>query len=358
MNYKNTAVICLSKVNGGMELASVKLARILSSDVRVDFIAKKNSYIELKSNNDFEQHNIKLHTIDFKKFFSIHLIKSIRNIIIEREIKNIIFLGASEMRSLYFATLGLDVNFIIRQGSKKTTPKKDFIHKFLYSNVNYFIGNCEYIKQNIIDIIPLDKNTKVQRIYSSLKLDTKITAKKLSATIDIVLVGRVHPFKGQFEAIKACEVLYNNNINFSIKFLGDIQDKEYYKKIESYLEDCKYGQNIEFVGYTNKVKEYLQRSDIFLFPSLGEGMSNAIIEALGFGLIPIIYDDTSSPEFKQLGFHIYLTQNNNIECLKEELLYICQNIKDEKKKSYNNIALAKEVFSPNREKNEYLKLLV
>ena len=261
------------------------------------------------------------------------------------------------MRSLYFATLGLNVNFIIRQGSKKTTPKKDFIHKLLYSNVSYFIGNCEYIKQNIIDIIPLDKNTKVKRIYSSLKLDTNIQVKDLNDTIDIVLVGRIHPFKGQFEAIKACEVLYNNNINFSIKFLGDIQDKEYYKKIESYLEDCKYSQNIEFVGYTNKVKAYLQRSDIFLFPSLGEGMSNAIIEALGFGLIPIIYDDTSSPEFKQLGFHIYLTKNNNIECLKEELLYICQNIKDEKKKSFNNINLAQEVFSPLREKKEYLELL-
>lgn len=357
MSNKNCAVICLSDVNGGMELASVKLARTLSSDIRVDFIAKKGSYIELESNNRFIEHNITLHTIDFKSYFSFTLIKNVRKIIKDREIKNIIFLGASEMKSLYFATLGLDVNFIIRQGSKKSTSKKDFVHRLLYSNVNHFIGNCEYIKQNIIDIIPLDENTKVQRIYSSLKLDTDIKVKEANNTLDIVSVGRVHPFKGQFEAIQACEVLYENNIDFTMKFLGDIQDKEYYEKIKTYLKDCKYSEKIEFIGYTNEVKKYLQNSDLFLFPSLGEGMSNAIIEALGYGLVPIIYDDTSSPEFKQLGFHIYLTQSNTIVYLKELLLHVGSNIKNEKLKAFENIRLAQEVFSPNREKNEYLELL-
>ena len=146
--YNNTAVNCLSSVNGGMELASVKLAKILSQNVKVDFIAKKNSYIECKSDNNFEQLNIKLHTIDFKRYFSIKLIQAVRKILIERNIRNIIFLGASEMRSLYFSIFRLDINFVIRQGSKKSSSKKDFIHKILYSKVNHFIGNCEYIKQN------------------------------------------------------------------------------------------------------------------------------------------------------------------------------------------------------------------
>ena len=74
---QNTAVICLSKVNGGMELASVKLARLLSNDVRIDFIAKTASSIEKKSNNDFSEHNIHLYTIDFDKYFSLHLIKRV-----------------------------------------------------------------------------------------------------------------------------------------------------------------------------------------------------------------------------------------------------------------------------------------
>ena len=358
MSKKNTAVICLSPVNGGMELASVKLARILSGDVRVDFIAKKDSYIEKKADNDFSKNGIELHTIDFKKYFSLHLIKKVREILIQREIKNIIFLGASEMKSLYFATYGLDINFIIRQGSKKTTTKKDILHKLFYSDVNYFVGNCEYIKQNIIDILPIPKDSSVGRIYSSLKIDGGIQQSSYQDKLKIVLVGRVHPFKGQFEAIKTCEILFDNNIDFEIKFLGDIQDKNYYKEIQNYLVDCKYKDNIEFVGYTNRVKEYLQESDIFLFPSLGEGMSNAIIESLGYGLITIIYDDTSSPEFKELGFHIHLTEENSVEVLKERLLFVAENIVSEKEKALKNIELAQKVFAPAREKDEYIELLV
>jgi len=355
--YNNTIIICLSSVNGGMELASVKLAKILSQNVKVDFIAKKNSYIECKSDNNFEQLNIKLHTIDFKNYFSIKLIQAVRKILIERNIRNIIFLGASEMRSLYFAMYGLDINFIIRQGSKKTSSKKDFLHKLFYSKVNHFIGNCEYMKQNILDIIPLNKTTNLQRIYSSLKMPLKITQHKYNQTINIIQVGRIHPGKGQLNAIKTCEILYKNDVKFQMQFIGDIQEKNYYEEINNYLQTCHFKNSIKFLGYKSNVHDYLEKSDIFLFPSLGEGMSNAIIEALGFGLIPIIFDDTSSPEFKDLGFHIHLTEENTVEKLQEKLLNSTQNIEIEKNKAFNNISLAQKVFSPDREKKEYLELL-
>ncbi|WP_052502697.1 glycosyltransferase [Halarcobacter anaerophilus] len=354
---QKTAVICLSRVNGGMELASVKLARILSTEVEIEFIARDKSYI-LEKKEHFEGYKIKVHKVCFSGNLSLSLIKSVRDILIKNSIKNVIFLGASEMKSLYFATLGLNINFIIRQGSKKTTSKKDFFHKLFYSNVNYFVGNCEYMKQNIIDILPIPKKAKVTRIYSSLKLDKEVSFKEYDGKIDLVHVGRVHPGKGQLEAIKACAILYKNSINFNIKFLGDIQDENYYKNIQKYLETIKYKEKIEFVGYTNEVKRYLQKSDIFIFPSLGEGMSNAIIESLGFGLIPIIYNDTSSPEFKDLGFHIHLTKENSLKELEKIVLNVAQNIKEEKEKAKENHKKALEIFAPSREQKEYLELLV
>ena len=106
-----------------------------------------------------------------------------------------------------------------------------------------------------------------------------------------------------------------------------------------------------------KLSHIFLNSDVFLFPSLGEGMSNAIIEALGYGLVCIIYDDTSSPEFKQLGFHIHLTDENKVNNLKKKLLYVCQNIEKEKENSLKNISLAQKVFATQREKDEYLELL-
>ena len=265
---QKTAVICLSRVNGGMELASVKLARLLSQDVEVEFIGRDNSYI-LGRKEHFDGYNIKLHTVEFLSNFSFKLIFKIRKILKENNIKNVIFLGASEMKSIYFATLGLNINFIIRQGSKKTTSKKDIFHKLLYKNVNYFVGNCEYMKNNIIDILPIPKKADVRRIYSSVKLEKNVDFKEYNKIIDLISVGRINPGKGQLEAIKACEILFENNIDFNIKFLGDIQDKDYYKQIENYMHNLPYKNKIEFVGYTSNIKDYLQKSDIFIFPSLG-----------------------------------------------------------------------------------------
>ncbi len=352
-----TVIICLSRVNGGMELASVKLARLLSNDVDIEFIARDKSYI-IEKEEHFNDYNIKVHSVNFSSNLSFSLISQVRKILIDSEIKNIIFLGASEMKSLYFSTLGLDINFIIRQGSKKTTSKKDFFHKLFYSNVNYFVGNCEYMKQNIIDILPIPKNAKAGRIYSSLKLEENINFKDLNKKIDLVHVGRIHPGKGQKDALEACRILHENGFDFKMTFLGDFQHKEYYEEIKKDLEILEYKDKIEFVGYTSKVKEYLQKSDIFIFPSLGEGMSNAIIESLGFGLIPIIYNDTSSPEFKDLGFHIHLTKNNNLEELKDILLNVAKDFENEKIKASENHQKALEVFALNREKNEYLDLLL
>ena len=354
---QKTAIICLSRVNGGMELASVKLARLLSQDLEVEFIARDNSYI-VNRKEHFENYNVKVHIVEFLSNFSFKLIFKIRKILKENNIKNVIFLGASEMKSIYFATLGLDINFIIRQGSKKTTSKKDIFHKLLYSNVNYFVGNCEYMKNNIIDILPIPKKADVRRIYSSVKLEKNVDFKEYNKIIDLISVGRINPGKGQLEAIKACEILFENNIDFNIKFLGDIQDKDYYKQIENYMHNLPYKNKIEFVGYTSNIKDYLQKSDIFIFPSLGEGMSNAIIESLGFGLIPIIYDDTSSPEFKSLGFHIHLTKENIIENLKKILLEVALDIENEKIEAMGNHTKALEVFALEREKKEYMELLI
>jgi len=354
---QKTAVICLSRVNGGMELASVKLARLLSTKVETQFIARDESYI-LNKQEHFQNYNIKVHSVSFSSNLSYKLIKSVRDILIDNSIKNIIFLGASEMKSLYFATLGLDINFIIRQGSKKTTSKKDIFHKLFYSNVNYFVGNCEYMKHNIIDILPISKKATVKRIYSSLKLEENISYKKYSNIIELIHVGRVHPGKGQFEAIKACEILQKHNIDFKIKFLGDIQDKNYFDIIKNYLTTRPFEDKVEFVEYTSEVKQYLQQSDLFIFPSLGEGMSNAIIESLGFGLIPIIYNDTSSPEFKELGFHIHLTQRNTVDELQNILLSVANNMEEEKEKAMLNHPLALKVFAPSREQEEYIELLI
>jgi glycosyltransferase involved in cell wall biosynthesis len=358
MSNQPTAVICLSAVNGGMELAAVKLARLLSEDTDMHFIAKKNGFIANDCAQQLTGHKIRLHTIEFRHFFSLSLIIAVRKYVKTHRIKNVIFLGASEMRSLYFAFKGLSINLIIRQGSRKTTPKKDILHRLVYSEVKAFVGNCDYMKQNIKQIYPLPPTATLTRIYASVPLQRLARPERSASRIELISVGRINPVKGQFISTKACNALYEHNIDFRLRFLGNLQDKSYYNEIKEFLDNCPYNDRVEFIGYHADVVDYLLESDIFLFPSRGEGMSNAIIEALGYGLIPIIYNNTSAPEFPQLGFHIHLVEDKNAEAFAKKLLWVCENFSLEKNKAGDNVELARSVFAPEREKKEYLELMV
>lgn len=357
MSKQATVIICLSKVNGGMELAAVKLARLLSRDVPTYFLARSGGFIASEKERLFSGYDVHFNEIGFSSNLGFALIFKSRRFLIENGIKNIIFLGASEMKSLYFATLGLDLKFIIRQGSRKSTPKKDWFHRLIYSNVNSFVGNCEFIKHNIKEIIPLAPQTQLTRIYASLQLQDRERPPKTTPRLELISVGRIHPVKGQLQSIQALSRLDNEGIDFRLRILGDAQDTDYYQQILSYVETLPYKEKIVFEGYTHDVASYLLTSDILLFPTMGEGMSNAVIEGLGYGTIPIIYNNTSSPEFKELGFHLHLVEDGNNEAFEETLLECAKNFSNEQHFIKRNMELARSVFSSYREKNDYLALL-
>lgn len=357
MPKHSTVVICLSKVNGGMELAAVKLARLLSQDIPTYFLARTGGFIASEKERLFSGYNVAFHEIDFSSNLGLALILKSRHFFIDNQIQNIIFLGASEMKSLYFSTLGLNLHFIIRQGSRKTTPKKDWFHRLIYSNVTTFVGNCEFIKHNIEEIIPLAPQTQLTRIYASLQLQKRERPQKQTQRLELITVGRIHPVKGQLQSIQAVSQLVDAGIDFRLRILGDAQDADYYRQILDYVETLSYKENITFEGYTHDVASYLLSSDILLFPTMGEGMSNAVIEGLGYGTIPIIYNNTSSPEFKELGFHLYLVEDGNFNAFAQTLLECAQNFSNEQDYIKSNMELARTIFSPEREKNEYLALL-
>ena len=61
------------------------------------------------------------------------------------------------------------------------------------------------------------------------------------------------------------------------------------------ISDINLPSNISIVGRVSadEVQKYLRRADIFLFPSLSEGFSNAMLEAMAMGL-PIIASDVGA----------------------------------------------------------------
>lgn len=330
------------------------MAKKLTPYSKTILIAKKDCFIakEMHGNKD----GIKLETIQFKSNLGPALIFGVRKLILRHDIKNVIFFGASELKSLYFSFLGLDINLIIRHGTTKSRPKKDWFHRLIYSDVNYHIAICEHLAKNVKHIIPFGKQTQIKVIYSSLSSTAKPKAHFPQKKTKLLHIGRIAKGKGQEDAILACHKLIDENIDFTLTLVGGF-DEAYKNEFMEFLEHCPYKEKVILTGHTQDVQHYIDDSDIFIFPSHGEGLSNAFLEALSNNLICISYDNTSFPELQALGFYFYMVENKNIHALQEKLFKVIGSIKTEQGKCQDNYPLAVSLFSLKKEIQSYLEIL-
>ena len=351
-----TALICLSPNKGGMELASLKLAKTLSQYIKTTLIIKDNSFMHEQCLNNPDYFGLKFETIKFHYALSFSIIYKAREIVLKNNIQNVIFVGASELKSLYFSFLGLDINLIVRHGTTKSNPKKDFFHKLVYSNIATHVAISNHIADNVKYIVPFGKNTKLITIIPSMPKERSKNKKTLSDRIELLHVGRITPGKGLKEALLACEVLYDNNIVFNLDSYGNIY-KNYKDEFENFINTLKYKNNFHMCGFTNNIYDEYPKHDIFIFPTKGEGFGNVLMEAIAHGIIILSFDNSAVKEFKEMEFHIHLAKDGSIKSLKEKLLYIAKNIDKERKLSEENITKAEKIFSAKREAMEYIALL-
>jgi len=126
--------------------------------------------------------------------------------------------------------------------------------------------------------------------------------KKNSPTekVELIFTGRLVPFKNVITLIKSLKYVEYDNYHLTI--IGSGSEK---KKLETELFKMELLHKVTFVEEVsrNEVIERLSKSDIYVFPSLREGGSWALMEAMAIGLpvicsnwsgMEIITDDTSA----------------------------------------------------------------
>ena len=358
-HISNTAIICLSPFYGGMEMDAFQLAKILYKKTNITLIVKKDSPLEKQYKVEAEQLGINFKSINFFKNLSLSIIFGVRKIIKKNEIKNVIYFGASELKSLFFSFFKLDINLIIRHGTTKTRTKKDLLHRLIYSKVNFHIAICEHLANNVKKIIPFGKNTQLKVIYSSLRnMPTNVRHPEFFADrpISLLHVARIADGKGQIDAIKACCVLYEMKKDFVLHLVGNI-DPDFEDIFISALNSVPYKDSIKLEGFTSDVAQFYRKSDIFIFPSKGEGLGNSFIEALSYGLACISYKNTSFPELRDLGFEFFMAEDQNIDSLKNTLQSTVKYIESNPVPVVKNISLSEKLFTEEIELKKILKIL-
>lgn len=358
-SIKPVAIMCFSSGEGGMERSAVRLARFLSSITRVVLVCKKNSFVEKLCVE--EAGDITCESISFvSRTFSLRMLFEARYLIQKYEIRNVIFFGASELKTLYFSFINRNVNLIVWHGTTKSKSKRDFFHRLVYSNVNYHVALSNHLLNNVKMIVPVNDNVNYRVIRPSFDFEVRHRndAGNSNVVINIVHLGRIAPGKGQVDAVKACGLLKKNGIKFKLTLVGASDGGQYEHEVKTIVQQSGLSDCVFITGYVANVNQYLEQADVFLFPSSGEGMPNAFIEALHYNIVCIAYNNTVFPEFIAMGFYLHLVPDRSVADLSSKLLDVVSHLHEEHEKTLKNAELARGYFQKDREINDWIKILV
>lgn len=126
--------------------------------------------------------------------------------------------------------------------------------------------------------------------FSSVSRDRKAKRKELTLPADSLLigtVGRLVPIKGQRYLIEAMAYLKDAIPNLILLFVGNGPLQQ---DLEMQAQDLKISDQVRFLGLREDVPEILSILDLFVLPSINEGMGRALLEAMALA-IPVVATD-------------------------------------------------------------------
>jgi glycosyltransferase involved in cell wall biosynthesis len=106
--------------------------------------------------------------------------------------------------------------------------------------------------------------------------------------IVIVNVGRQEYEKGQKYLLEAVAKLLPNYPGMKLFIAG--RDGNFSKELQRLRNELKLNHSVILLGHLDDVPEILAAADLFVFPSLHEGLPGAVVEALALGL-PVVTSD-------------------------------------------------------------------
>ena len=106
---------------------------------------------------------------------------------------------------------------------------------------------------------------------------------KLDNTATLVFVGRLHPQKGLNVLLPAFKQVIEKkpNVEWRLWLVGDGPLRA---ELEAMAQQLGIAGAVKFWGKVDDVPSYLAQADMFVLPSRAEGMSNALLEAMAYGL--------------------------------------------------------------------------
>lgn len=229
--------------------------------------------------------------------------------------------------------------------------KQNFISKKLYQNASAVVAISSAIKNILLDF---DKNIKIELISSvattnNVNLDNVFNIK--SRFKNKKLIGHIGALvdlqKGQSYIIEAAKELEKVRDDLAFVFVGTGKDENILKDLAKNL------QNVYFEGFKTNVVDYISAFDLFIFPSLEEGLGSTLIDVMRLE-VPIIATNVGGiPDLIENQKTGILIAPKNANAIKEAILKM---IDEDNSELIKNAKDKAKEFTPGNMAKSYINL--
>lgn len=178
---------------------------------------------------------------------------------------------------------------------------------------------------------------KLQVVYNGVDVKTirDVTLNIQRNLHSILVLARLMPSKGHRFLIAAAPIILQSFPDVRFVFVGATDQRE---EVDKQIDALGLAEKFDILGFRENAIHFLAEADLLVLPSLAEGFSLSIIEALAAGCIVVATSVGGAPEIIQNGTNGYLVPPVNPDLLGKVIIQaLSQNA--EQKKSMRNMAI-------------------
>lgn len=223
------------------------------------------------------------------------------------------------------------------------------MEKLLLRCADRLIIPSPYVKE-LVECLRLNDSV----FYLPIPFEKKHCQKSVPQEGRLLFVGTVEKRKGLKYLIEAMMFVRDAKVKCSLDVVGKIVDEIYFEGLKQIIKE--YELDVTFHGFVSleQKENFYASADIFAFPSLLEGYGMVLMEAMGYGLPIVAFNNSAMPYSVENGINGYLADNLNSKHFAEYIIRILSDRTLRAKLSKG----ANEIFEKAPDINSFKKLIV